>query len=171
MRRMICGLTGAAVLLAAGAAIAPGAEATSAALVNDVRSTGPRVVLLSRSYRWQWDPFRVQGDKAYAVAWITNTHRYALTLKTYCKNKDKMLRSLSGRHLIAPGQTLKWDTRSLVRKAQKDPKAVVTCRFWIDGSVDLRGRIVNQLPVRMGSDADQYSVVTFNYANFAPSQG
>lgn len=129
----------------------------------------PQITLLTREYRWTWDPFRVEGDDAYAVAWITNKHQYALTLKAYCKDERGQLRALSGWHLIGPGETYRWDTRRLVGRASEKIRAVVTCKFWVDGRVDLRGQIVNSMPVRMGGGEMPWSLVTFNYENFGPA--
>lgn len=169
MKKTLSGLLAAAVL-ATAAVTAPGAQATGSRVKGN-KGFAPKTTLLSRTYRWQWDPFRVEGDKAYAIAWITNKHQYALELKIYCKRNGDMLRALSGRHLIGAGQTFRWDTRRLVGKSGQDPKAVVERKFWVDGSVDMRGRIVSQIPVRMGSEAASPSMITFNYTNFPPRRG
>lgn len=131
-------------------------------------SSAPNVTLLSRSYRWVWDPFRVDGNLAYAHVYITNYHEYALTLKTYCKSGDKLLRPLTQRYLIKPGDTLEWDTRKLGRAGGKLLKALVTCKFWVDGRVNLKGEIVNRVPVRMGKDTVGATRLTFNMPSYPP---
>ncbi|MFP3944701.1 MAG: hypothetical protein ACLFWF_12450 [Alphaproteobacteria bacterium] len=170
MKKTICGLAALGALLCAGVLTAPEAEATGSRF-KDGRSMAPKVTLLSRSFRWLWDPFRVEGNNAYAVAFITNKHQFALTLKTYCKANGKLMRALSGRHLIAPGETLKWDTRQLLREAGEDVRAIVNCRFWVDGTIDLRGQIVNRAPARMGQEGNPFTLITFNYAEFSPHNG
>ena len=167
MKKLISGLVVLAALVTADTFTAPDARATGSWLPQGSDSM-PKFTFLSRSFRWMWDPFRVEGADAYAVAYITNNHDYAVELKTYCKDGNRMLRSLFVVHSIAPGETFKWDTRRLVAAAKNDLKAVVTCQFWIDGKVDLRGQIVNRLPVRMGQEGTPHSLITFNYANFPP---
>lgn len=130
--------------------------------------TAPSVTLLSRSYRWVWDPFRVDGHLAYAHVFITNYHEYALTLKTYCKANGKLLRPLTQRYLIKPGDTLEWDTRKIEREMGKPLKALVTCKFWVDGQVNMKGEIVNRVPVRMGKNLVGATLLTFNMPHYPP---
>ena len=170
MKRVICGVMAVVVLMCADTLTAPRADATGSRFKGGPTMM-PKLTMLSRSFRWRWDPFRVRGDKAYAVAWITNNHNYSLTLKTYCKADGRLERALSGWHSIAPGETLRWDTRRLVQEAGKNMNAVVSCKFWVDGSIDLRGQIVNSIPARMGRKGNPLSLVTFNFANFGPKNG
>lgn len=165
MRRFCIGAAVAAACIVAAAGM--DAQADTGSRFHG-KSSSPKVTLLSRSYRWIWDPFRVDGYLAYAHVSITNSHSYALTLQTYCRANDKLLRSLSRRYLIEPGKTLEWDTRKLVRERGEQVKAVVTCKFWVDGQVNLKGEIVNRAPLRMGLGGAGSTQLTFNMPNYPP---
>lgn len=127
------------LLVCAGAALALAAVGQTAfpdrahAITRLSHELGPALVIQLREHSWKVPTFQMAGQDAFAVIHVINSRKFSIYLRMKCRTGSKLIRQMSGRHLIRPHETLEMDTRRFHHPMQKGAGVDVNCIFTADG--------------------------------------